>query len=136
VIVVDTGPIVAAASVRDADHAASLAALSALREPALMSPFVATEVCYFISTRATPTAEAAFLRSLVAGTFKLAELRASDLERTAELVEQYASLPLGAADASVIALAERHNITTVLTLDRRHFTIVRPRHVGSFELLP
>jgi len=67
VIVVDTGPVVAAASVRDADHAASLAALSALREPALMSPFVATEVCYFLSTRATPAAEAAFLRSLVAG---------------------------------------------------------------------
>jgi len=66
----------------------------------------------------------------------LAELSAVDLERTAELVEQYASLPLGAADASVIALAERHNVTTVLTLDRRHFTIVRPRHVGSFELFP
>lgn len=94
-IVVDTAPIVAAASVRDVDHAASLAALSALREPALISPFVATEVCYFLSTRATPVAEAAFLRSLVAGTFVLAELSAVDLDRTAELVEQYASPPGG-----------------------------------------
>lgn len=54
----------------------------------------------------------------------------------AELVEQYADLPLGTTDASVIALAERLNITEVATLDRRHFTVVRPRHVEALILLP
>lgn len=135
-IIVDTGPIVAAASAKDADHARSLDALANLREPPLISPFVVTEVCYFLSTRATSAAEAAFLRSLVVGTFQLVDLTLADLERAAELVEQYADLPLGAADASVIALAERLDVRTVMTLDRRHFSIVRPRHVGAFELLP
>jgi hypothetical protein len=52
------------------------------------------------------------------------------------LVEQYGDLPLGTADACVVALAERLRIPTIATLDRRHFTIVRPTHVSAFELLP
>ena len=54
----------------------------------------------------------------------------------AQLVEQYDNFPLGGSDASVIAIAERRSITTILTTDRRHFAAVRPRHVGAFELLP
>lgn len=106
-ILVDTGPIVAAASKRDQRHAECLAALTELREPPLISPLVVMEVCYFLSTRATPAAEAAFLRSVAVGSFKLVSLTTDDLHRSAELVETYGSLPLGAADASVIALAER-----------------------------
>ncbi len=53
-----------------------------------------------------------------------------------DLVEMYANLPLGAADASVIAVAERLELAEVATLDRRHFTVVRPRHVNAFTLLP
>jgi len=45
-------------------------------------------------------------------------------------------LPLGAADASVVALAERFGVTRVATVDRRDFTVVRPRHVPAFELVP
>jgi predicted nucleic acid-binding protein len=66
----------------------------------------------------------------------LVELADEDLVRMSNLVEQYASLPLGAVDASVIAIAERLDIAEVATLDRRHFTVVRPAHIGSFILLP
>jgi len=45
-------------------------------------------------------------------------------------------VPLGAADASVIAIAERLKLTEVATLDHRHFTVVRPSHVNAFTLLP
>lgn len=54
----------------------------------------------------------------------------------AELVDEYADLPLGGTDASVIALAERLDTATVITLDRRHFTVVRPRHREVLDLLP
>lgn len=37
---------------------------------------------------------------------------------------------------AVIATAERLGITRVATVDRRHFTVVLPKHVGSFALLP
>jgi uncharacterized protein len=136
VILIDTGPIVAAASKRDQHHASCLTALSALREPPLITPLIVMGVCYFLSTRATPAAEAATLRSVAVGTFNLVTLSTDDLQRSAELVERYADLPLGAADASVIAVAERLDVRQVLTLDRAHFSIVRPRHVRTFGLLP
>jgi hypothetical protein len=57
------------------------------------------------------------------------------LARMAELVRAYADLPLGAVDASVIAIAEGLKLTDVATLDRRHFT-VRPKHAKALNLLP
>jgi uncharacterized protein len=36
----------------------------------------------------------------------------------------------------VVALAERHGAVRIATLNRRHFTVVRPRHADAFELLP
>jgi hypothetical protein len=54
----------------------------------------------------------------------------------ADLVEQYSSLPLGAADAIVVAVAERFRTVNIATLDRRHFSVVRPAHAAAFTLLP
>ena len=54
----------------------------------------------------------------------------------AELVGRYANLPLGSVDASVVAAGERLVVREVATLDRRHFGVVRPRHLDTFELLP
>ena len=51
-------------------------------------------------------------------------------------MDQYADFPLGAADASVVALAERLNTDLIVTIDRRHFGVVRPRHCEAFRLLP
>ena len=59
-----------------------------------------------------------------------------DYARMAELVVTYGDLPLGTTDASVIALAERLKLTEVATLDRPHFTVVRPNHVNALALLP
>ncbi len=81
-------------------------------------------------------AEAAFLRSFASGDLVVADLVAEDFERMAQLVEQYADFPLGGSDASVVAIAERRSIATILTTDRRHFGAVRPKHVEAFVLLP
>jgi predicted nucleic acid-binding protein len=64
------------------------------------------------------------------------DLTATDLGRSAELVEQYSDMPLGATDACLVALAERLGIVELATLDRRHFTVVRPRHVDTLTLIP
>lgn len=70
------------------------------------------------------------------GSFTVKSLHASDPVRIAELVAEYRDLPLGTVDASVIAAAERLDATEVATLDRRHFSVVRPRHEVAFQLLP
>ena len=53
-----------------------------------------------------------------------------------EIADTYANLDLGIVDASVIALAERLRVVQVLTLDRRDFSVVRPRHCPALALLP
>ena len=45
-------------------------------------------------------------------------------------------LPLGLADASVIATAEHLGVNRVLTVDQRHFRAVRPRKLSHLILLP
>jgi len=97
---------------------------------------VVVEVTYLVATRLGPEAEVRFLGSLASGQLVVEPVNASDWERIAELVWQYRDLPLGTVDASLVAAAERLGITTVATLDRRDFSIVRPAHVAAFDLVP
>ncbi len=135
-ILVDTGPLVAAANRTDAQHAASVAALATAKPPRLVPGLVIAEVSYLLARDAGSTVEAAFLRSFTTGFLTVVDLTATDLGRSAELVEQYSDLPLGATDACLVALAERLGIVELATLDRRHFTVVRPRHVDTLTLIP
>ena len=105
------------------------------RDMLLPAPIIA-EVGYLLAAKAGAHIEAAFLHSVAAGDFTPIELLPEDYARMAALVEQYADLPLGTSDASVIALAERLDVTEVATLDLRHFRVVRPRHVQALTLLP
>ena len=77
-----------------------------------------------------------FLGDLSSGNLTTAPVLPGDWLRIAELVARYRDLPLGTVDASVIALAERLGHDVIATLDRRHFTVVRPKHVRAFEILP
>jgi predicted nucleic acid-binding protein len=77
-----------------------------------------------------------FLGDLASGSFSLEPVHPADLVRMAELVARYQDLSLGSVDASVIAAAERRAVTEIATLDRRHFTVVRPNHTKALTLLP
>ena len=70
------------------------------------------------------------------GQFDVAAPPIEDWPRIAELVDEYQDFPLGGTDASVVALAERLDTDVVITLDRRHFGAIRPRHCEAFSLLP
>lgn len=93
-------------------------------------------MAYLIETRLSWEAEVRFLGDLASGNLAVEPLHASDPIRIAELVADYRDLPLGTVDASVIATAERLDATEVATLDRRHFSVVRPRHEVALQLLP
>jgi len=43
---------------------------------------------------------------------------------------------IGFVDAAVLAITERLNEPKVATLDHRHFSMMRPRHVEALRLLP
>ena len=95
-----------------------------------------TEVVYLLGTRLGHDAEVRFLGDFAAGNLIPEHAAARDWLRIAELVHRYSDLPLGTVDSSVIAAAERLAITNVATLDRRHFTVVRPSHGIALTLLP
>lgn len=138
-ILCDTGPLVAAAVTNDDYHYASVELWGGLRlaNRRLMLPeTVCTEVGYLLDRRLGSRAEAAFHRSIADGDYELVTIRPEDHARMASLIEQYGDLRLGTTDASVIALAERLGVTEIATLDRRHFTAVRPAHTTAFTLLP
>jgi predicted nucleic acid-binding protein len=132
--VVDAGPLYAAADADDVDHEASLRVLSRPDLRLVVPALVVAEATYFVGRRLGAAAESAFLHGL--GAMDVEGPSDEDFARMAGLVEEYADFPLGGTDASVIALAERLDAATVVTLGHRHFAAVRPRHREAFELLP
>jgi predicted nucleic acid-binding protein len=97
---------------------------------------VATEVAYLLGTRVGVDTEVRFLGDLAAGDLVPEHVAAPDWLRIAELVAAYRDLPLGTVDASVVAVSERLGTHTIATLDRRHFSVVRPAHIAALDLVP
>ena len=132
--IVDSGPLYAAVDRGDDDHARCVDVLARGDLDLVVPALVVAEVTYMVGRRLGPNVEATFLRSL-----ERVDVEApapQDWARIGELVEQYHEFPLGGTDASVVALAERLGTDVVVTLDRRHFAAVQPRHRPVFELLP
>jgi predicted nucleic acid-binding protein len=77
-----------------------------------------------------------FLSGLAASDIELESINTADIERVTEILAQYADARLDFTDAAIVALAERLNITYILTFDRRDFVIVHPQHCDFFELYP
>jgi uncharacterized protein len=132
----DTGVLLAAGNTKDQAHGACIRLLRTAEGPLLVPSPVMGEIGYLLQSRVGPQAEITFLRSFGDNGFRVAELGDRDVSRMAELVETYLDLPLGIVDAAVIAIAERLQVGEVATLDRRHFSVVKPRHVAAFALLP
>lgn len=132
--VLDTGPLVALLNRNDAHHRRCVDLFASLTGTPFVPTTVMVEVCWLLGQH--PDVEAEFLDAVADGAFTLVAITTADLTRMAELVRQYADFPLGAVDASVVAIAERLDLHEIITLDRRHFSVVRPRHIPAFTLLP
>lgn len=133
-LVVDTSVLLAAADNADPDHEPCTRAIEDA-SPLVTTALVIAETAYLIGRQLGAPAEAAFFRALAVGEIQVEPITVADARRIAELIETYADLGLGGTDASLIALAERLDLTTIATLDRRHFGAVRPSHTAEFELV-
>jgi predicted nucleic acid-binding protein len=121
-ITLDTSALVALLDRNEAYHEQVKAALLTDKGPYLVPTGILAEVCYFIEERLGQRTLDLFLADLQEGRF-VPEPIEGDFARIRELVTRYADLPLGFADACVVACAER-NDQNVLTLDVRHFGVV------------
>lgn len=131
-IVLDTSGLFAVLALDDRHHAEAVAALDGDRGPLVIPAGILAEVGYMIETKLGAPVLDAFLDDLISGAFSF-DCGETDLPRIRELVGRYADMPLGLADASVIACAER-TTGRILTFDRRDFGIVARE--GRVELVP
>lgn len=121
-ITLDTSAVVALLDADEPAHERVVVALHGERPPLLVPAAILSEVGYFVQRRLGTTAIAVFLEDLAEGQFRY-DPGEADLVRIRELVVRYADLPLGVADAAVVACAERSG-GRVMTLDRRDFEVV------------
>ena len=135
-MILDTGALYAAMSLRDRNHARCARLLRESRQFLLPAP-VLVELDYFL-TQLTGTYQAfdEILRRVENGAFTVVELALEDYGRVRHLCAQYGDWPLGFVDAAIVAVAEREGQTQIATLDHRHFAAIKPRHAAAFELLP
>ena len=78
----------------------------------------------------------AVIRELASGAYGIPVLGADDLDDCAGLIDRYQDQDIGITDASLVVLAARYDTNTILTLDHRHFDVLRPRHGGGFRIVP
>jgi uncharacterized protein len=134
-LILDTGPIVAALNEQDPDHRRCADLLAGAQDLLVPSP-VLVEVDYWLIKLGDAKVWGDFVADINRGAYRVAHPTDADLLRAAELEQAYEDLDLGLVDACIVALCERLGETALATLDRRHFSIVRPRHCTHLTLLP
>lgn len=137
----DTSGPIAAVNDRSRLHQETDALLDELSEKEdvllVVSPFILAEVDYLLCERERrPDVALETLRDVARGRYRLEPFGSEDLEEAADVIERHADQNIGLADASNVVLAFRHGTLDILTLDERHFRVLRGPREGPFRLLP
>lgn len=135
-LVLDTGPIVALLDAADPEHERCLAMVDRVGQDLVIPVLVLVEVDYWLLKLYGNETWQIFVEDIARGSYRVAALDERTLVRAAEIERDYASLDLGLVDAAVIATCEQLDEPKVATLDRRDFSVVRPRHRDHLTLLP
>ncbi len=126
-ITLDTSALFALLNRADPDHERVKGVFLADSGPYLVPAGILAEIAFLAEKRLGPRALEAFLEDLETGALSL-ECHEEDLPRVRALVNRYADLPLGLADAAVIAVAERYG-GRVLSLDKHFHVVARERAI-------
>jgi predicted nucleic acid-binding protein len=136
VIVADSGAVYALYDADDAHHGAVRRAMAAIRESLHIPMACLGEIDYLLRERLGLAAELDFLAEIRRGRFILEPLTLADIPVCTKLIEQYAELELGLADAAVVATAERLKTTRIFTVDQRDFHVLRSVKGERFTVIP
>jgi predicted nucleic acid-binding protein len=136
VIICDTSGLLAAYWSGDARQKPVLDQLKNDPGPLVLSPFVLAELDYMVLREAGVRSELDVLSDVAQGVYHLADFSRSDIAAAAAVIDRYADLRIGLADASIVVLADRFRTTRLLTFDERHFRSIRPLSAEAFTILP
>jgi hypothetical protein len=133
---IDTSAVLAAVDRADRAHERVVAALAVERSTIVLPVVVLPEVAFLLERRHGAARASSVVGRIVNGPWPVTALESVDIQRAVELMTRYADSRIGFVDAAIAALAERLASIRVYTLDRRDFSIIRPRHAPAFEILP
>jgi hypothetical protein len=135
-LLVDTSGLLAAIDGGQRRHRECAAVIAEQAGPFLLSPFVLAELDYLLASRVGREAQMALLAEVARGAYQLEPFDADDVDAARLIIDKYAELEPGLADASLVVLAARHRVRDVLTLDRRHFDVMRQMNGRPFRVWP
>lgn len=140
IIVADTSALFAAFDAAQPEHDSALAVME--HELLAISPMVLAELDHLVHRSvgfpATMQVMAALTARISDGTYKLGELRPTDLVAAQDVRAKYEGLRLDLADAVGVVLADRYRTDRIFTLDQRDFRAITPLTAGidAFRILP
>ena len=129
----DASPLIALFDLSDEAHALCTAALRTFTGSFVTTWPVLTEAFHFIDR---PRGRSLLWNFVLSDVVQVDDIVATELGRIRILMERYADLPMDFADASLVILAERLRVFNIFTLDRRGFSVFRPRNAQAFEIFP
>lgn len=133
----DSGFLYALIDEKDIHHKAVSDSRSLINGRIVFPAPAITEVAYFVKRNLGLNALAEVIEGLSTRTeFSIELPTRADHARTAEILRKYYDANIDFVDACIVAMAERMNIQKILTVDRRHFSIFRPKHCEAFEIFP
>lgn len=135
-LVCDTSGLVAYFDASDAHNAEVSRIVEGDPGPFVVSPYVVAELDYLLAKRRGVAAELAALIELSGGAWELPAIAVSELHEACGLIDMYRDQNIGLADASMVVLASRYRTDRILTLDQRHFRVIRTAAGGPFTALP
>ena len=100
--------------------------LVAHRHEMLVPAPVVIETAWLIALELGNTAEAGFVAAAGRSEFRIVDLTPVDYQRASAILTTHADNNFGLVDACVMAIAERHQATTIARVNPRDFRIVRP----------
>jgi len=133
-VLIDTGPLVATYRQRDEHHVACTEFARLLPTPQYTCWPVITEACYLL--KESPDAVQSLLAKIQNSDLILFSLTDNDAAAIGNVMAKYRDQGIDLADACLIHLAERESISSVFTLDRRHFSVYRTATGQAFSLIP
>lgn len=133
-ILIDAGPLVALLHKHDRNHRLCVDTLMSLSDPLASVWPALTEAMYLLNF--SWEAQDALWEMVIDGIVRVLPLEHEDDVLMRDLMKKYRSLPMDLADAALVRVAERDRIRRIFTLDRRDFSLYRPKGLGKFVLIP
>lgn len=135
-MIVDTSALLTYFDANEPQHRAVSSVIEDNEGLLVVSPYVIAEVDYLVLTRHGPDAERAVLDELAGGAWELAAMDRERLQAATDIAQRYSDVPVGVTDASNMVLAQAYRTDTIVTLDRRHFSILRFDDGSAPRVLP